>query len=124
MDDGEATSPTVMTNSVLITAAIEAAERQEVAGIDLSGAIVHVEMDDVVHMVLQGKLAELMVKVTPKIYWKHITHGKKGETLLYVTLQKALYRCLKSALLFYLKLTLELQSVGFTINPYDPCVAN
>jgi len=31
---------------------------------------------------------------------------------------------LKSALLFYKKLVKDLKSVGFKINPYDPCVAN
>jgi len=31
---------------------------------------------------------------------------------------------MKSALLFYRKLVSELQEMGFTINPYDPCVAN
>jgi hypothetical protein len=31
---------------------------------------------------------------------------------------------MKSALLFYRKLVADLRSIGFTINPYDPCVAN
>jgi hypothetical protein len=31
---------------------------------------------------------------------------------------------MKSALLFYRKLVADLISIGFTINPYDPCVAN
>jgi hypothetical protein len=31
---------------------------------------------------------------------------------------------MKSALLFYLKLVADLTSIGYTINPYDPCVAN
>ena len=31
---------------------------------------------------------------------------------------------MKSALLFYRKLVSELRKMGFTINPYDPCVAN
>ncbi len=31
---------------------------------------------------------------------------------------------MKSALLFYRKLVLELKKMGFEINPYDPCVAN
>jgi hypothetical protein len=31
---------------------------------------------------------------------------------------------LKGALLFYKKLTTDLLSIGFVLNPYDPCVAN
>ena len=44
--------------------------------------------------------------------------------MLYVKLLKALYGCLKSALLFYKKLAEDLKSQEFIINPYDPCVAN
>ncbi len=76
------------------------------------------------HMVLKGKLAELMELVAPHIYQKHITIDNRGEPMLYVKLHKALYGLLKSALLFYNKLSGDLKAHGFTINPYDPCVAN
>ena len=29
-----------------------------------------------------------------------------------------------SSLLFYQKLSKDLESIGFKVNPYDPCVAN
>ncbi len=44
--------------------------------------------------------------------------------MLYITLQKALYGCLQSALFFYLKLVADLEGQGFCLNPYNPCVAN
>jgi hypothetical protein len=44
--------------------------------------------------------------------------------VLYVKLHKALYGCLRSALLFYKKLLRDLEGRGFVVNPYDPCVAN
>ena len=47
-----------------------------------------------------------------------------GKTVLYVRLQKALYGCLKSALLFYKNLVGDLEAYGFKINPYNSCVAN
>jgi hypothetical protein len=50
--------------------------------------------------------------------------GPGNKAVLYVKLQKALYGCLRSALLFYLKLLGDLEANGFTLNPYDPCVAN
>ena len=31
---------------------------------------------------------------------------------------------LKSSLLFYKKLRADLESIGFKVNPYDPCIAN
>ena len=42
----EAASPTVMVDSVLITAAIEASENWDVAAIDLPEAYLHADMDD------------------------------------------------------------------------------
>ncbi len=44
--------------------------------------------------------------------------------MLYVKLNKALYGMLKSSLLFYKKLVVELESMGFKLNPYDPCIDN
>ena len=38
--------------------------------------------------------------------------------------KKALYRLLRSSLLFYRNMCGELESYGFKINPYDPCVGN
>ncbi len=119
-----ATSPTIMTELVLITAAMEVTKGRDIAVIDLPGAFLNADMDEVVHMVLRGKLAELMVMFALQIYQKYVTLGNKGEPMLYVTLQKALYGCLQYALLFYLKLVADLEGQGFCLNPYDPCVAN
>ena len=74
-------------------------------------------------MLLKGKLAELMVQIDPQMYRKQIIKSSKGEPMLYVRLSKALYGLLQSALLFYRKLCAELEDFGFTVNPYDPCVA-
>ena len=81
-------------------------------------------MDDEVIMVMEGRLAELMVHTAPELYRKYLGVGKNNKPILYVKLRKALYGCLKSALLFYNKLVGDLQDMGFTVNPYDPCVAN
>ena len=63
------------------------------------------------------------MKVAPEIYRNYVVL-ERGQSVLYVELQKALYGMLKSALLFYRKLRKDLESVGFVVNPYDPCVAN
>ena len=44
--------------------------------------------------------------------------------MLFTRVQKALYRMLKIALLFYKKLGQDLETYGYKINPYDPCGAN
>ena len=65
-----------------------------------------------------------MVQVAPEIYCKFIIINRKGQTVLYIRLLNVLYGILKGALLFYEKLTADLLSIGFELNPYDPCVAN
>jgi Reverse transcriptase (RNA-dependent DNA polymerase) len=49
---------------------------------------------------------------------------ENGEQVLYVRLIKAIYGCVKSALLWYELLSSTLQDMGFVLDPYDPCVAN
>ena len=44
--------------------------------------------------------------------------------MIYVGLNKAVYGCLRVALLFYQKLQKELVDHGFVINNYGPCIAN
>ena len=75
-------------------------------------------------MRLIGILAKLLVKVAPKLYCKYVTPNAKGKPVLSVQLEKAVYRMMKSALLFSQKLVADLTSIGFMINPYDLCVAN
>lgn len=120
----ETASPTVATDSLFACAAINAREGRVVATLDIPGAFLHAENDSFVVMKLVGTLAELMVKTAPSLYRKFVTADASGRPVLYVQLQKALYGMLKSALLFYRKLVSDLTSMGFTMNPYDPCVAN
>ena len=121
---GDASSPTVSIEAVLLTAAIEASEHRDVAVVDIPNAFIQTEMEgEKVVMKLRGALAELLVKTAPELYSKYTT-DENGRTVLYVELLKALYGCLMSALLFYRKLLKDLTKLGFVVNPYDPCVAN
>ena len=43
--------------------------------------------DDDVHMILEGKMAEILVKLDPKLYRKYITL-EKGKSVLYVKFKK------------------------------------
>ena len=94
------------------------------AKLDLPGTYVWDEQDQVLHMALKVKLAELMVLTAPELYSPFIQIRKDGKPILYVRLLKELYRCLRSALLFYRKLKTDLENMGLKVNPYDPCVAN
>jgi hypothetical protein len=81
-------------------------------------------MDEEVIMAIRGRLAKLMMKTAPHIYWKYITLDFNNHPVLYVKIHKALYRCLRSALLFYEKFIGDLETKGFELDPYHPCVAN
>jgi hypothetical protein len=64
----DAASPTVSNESVFITAAIAAHEKQFMRCFDVPGAFLHTETDEDMLMVLRGPLAEMMVRIAPEIY--------------------------------------------------------
>ena len=127
IDKTDATSPTADLEYVLLTATINAKEGRDVAIVDIPNAFVTTRIekkDDIATIRLRGKLAELMVATTPEIYKKYITVNRKGELFLYMEAINALYRIMKVALIFYIKFVANLKSVGFELNPYDPCLEN
>jgi hypothetical protein len=76
-------------------------------------------MDKLVHMKLQGEMAELLVKLDPKRYQKYSIQIEKGKQVLYVDLKKAMYgTALMTAILFWKKLSAKLLEGGFIVNPY------
>ena len=63
-------------------------ENREDEMVDIPGEFMHSDMEcETVHMKLEGKMAELLKKLYPKLYWKYATN-KKGGTVLYVELKK------------------------------------
>ncbi len=107
----------------MLSCTIDALERRDVATADIPGAFMQTDMEGTVHMMLEGKMAELLVKIDPKLYRKYLMN-RHGKPIMYVQLKKALYGTLQAALLFWKDLSKKLKAWGFTINPYDWCVAN
>ena len=121
----ETSSPTVSTEALFLTSLIDAEEEREVVTVDIPGAFMHADMDELVHMRLSGPMAELLVRVDPNKYRKYVAQDKKGNAVLYVELTKALYGTCQAALLFWKNLSSFLiDELGFTLNRYDKCVAN
>jgi hypothetical protein len=120
----ETSSPTVCTEAVFLTAVINAQERRKVMTINIPGAFMHVDIDELIHVRLEGPMAELLTRVDPDKYRTYMSE-ENGKQVLYVELQKALYGTLQAALLFWENLTEFLtEELGFTVNPYDSCVVN
>ena len=117
----DASSPTVATESVLLSCVIDPKERRDVATVDIPGAFMQGDQDETVHMRLEGTLAELLTKCDPKLYRQYVV-TENNKLVLYVELIKALYGTLHAALIFWRKLTSKLIEWGFRINRYDRCV--
>ena len=124
MDKDSVSTPTVATEDLLLIYVIDTMQQRDVATVDISGAFMQSDIEgDNVHVKLEEKMAELFVKLDPKLYRKYI-HDKNGRTVMYAKLKKAIYGTLQAAMLFWNKLSGCLEEWGFTINPYDLCVAN
>ena len=122
----ETSSPTASLAGIMLTCMIDAYERRDVATVDIPGAFLQTKLpeeDEDVHVVLDGRMAELLAKVSPETYQEYVYH-RRGQAYIYCKLNVALYGTLKAALLFWKKLTASLKTRGFEINPYDWCIAN
>jgi hypothetical protein len=128
MSKEESSSPTVLTESVIITSMIEAKEKRDVMTSDIPNAFCQTptppaKVGERIIMKITGELALILVKMDPATYQDYLVYEGKSP-VLYVQVLRAIYGMLISGLLFYKKLRKDLESVGFKINPYDPCVAN
>ena len=119
----DASSPTVAIEAVMLSCVIDAYERRDVGIVDIPGAFMQAAMDELVHMKVEGKMAELLVRINPTLYQKYIRYENE-KPVIYVVLKKALYGTLRAALLFWQRLSSQLMEWGFEPNPYDPCVVN
>ncbi len=75
-------SPTVATDSILISATIDAHKGRDVTTINIPGAFLNAYNDKETIMLLKGRLAKLMVQVNPQLYCKYIIHNSKNQPLL------------------------------------------
>ena len=122
----ETSSPTVSLAGIMLTCMIDAFEKRDVATVDIPGAFIQTKMpkdEKDVHVVLDGRMAELLAKISPSTYQEYV-HQRRGQAYIYCKLNVALYGTLKAALLFWKKLSKSLETQGFVVNPYDWCVAN
>ena len=120
----EAKSPMVSTDGLLSTAVIAAFERRYVITFDVPGACLHADIpeDKFRILKLEGKYVDIMCTVNPE-YADYVIE-ENGKKVLYLQIPKALYGMIESALLWYQLFLSVLTEQGFTLNPYDPCIAN
>jgi len=122
-----ASSPTVSTNSVLLTSIVDAKEDRDVAIIDIPNAFIQTMVEDDrdrVIMRIRGHMVDVLVKVAPTVYGPYVSTDKQGRKQLLVECLNAIYGTMVASLLYYRKFTRSLKNQGYTMNPYDPCVWN
>ena len=106
-------SPTASLAGLIITCVIDAHEKRDVSTVDIPGAFLQTKMlknEDDVHVVLDGKIAELLAKICPDTYQKYV-HHKRGQGYIYCNLNVALYGNLKAAIIFWKKLSKSLKEM-------------
>ena len=92
----ESTSPTISTEAVFLTAIVDAWENHKVAVLDVPGAFMQVDMDELVHVQFQGEMVYKLLEIDHDLYASYVT-VEKGEKVMYVELLKALYGTLRAA---------------------------
>ena len=124
----EAASPTVMTDSILLTAGIEAKEGRDVATWDIPNAFIQTAVEEIdkdgdrIVMKIRGAMVDMLLELDPK-YEEFVVY-EKGQKILYVHILRAIYGMLMSGLLYYKKFKKAIEGRGYVLNDYDPCVAN
>ena len=127
-DRDEAASPTAMTESIIITGVIDAKQRRDIMTADIPNAFVQTRIDEKevgerIIMKIRGPLVDMLLELSPETYQGYVVYEGKSK-VLYVMMVMALYGMLQSSLLYYKKFRKDIESIGFKVNPYDPCVAN
>ena len=117
---GEASSPTVFIEAMMLSCVIDAIEEHDVATCDISGAFIQADINDFVTVKFEREMVDLLVATDP-IYERYVHITIIGHKVLYVKLKKALYEILMAAKLFFLNLTDFLKTIGFVINQYELC---
>lgn len=120
----DATSLTVSTEAIFLTAVIDALEGCDVAIVDVPGAFMQADMDELVHVHFAGTMVDKLLEINHEMHGPYVVHEGE-EKVLHVKLCKALHGTLCTAQLFWEKLLSELiNDWGFTTNPCDSCIVN
>ena len=90
---------------------------------DNPSTFLHADMEDEVHMLLEGYCRVNCQIISKPIQKTHLAQSE-GQANAVRTAKKTLYGTLQAALLFWKLLSTTLQEWGFKINEYDQCMAN
>jgi Reverse transcriptase (RNA-dependent DNA polymerase) len=118
----ESSSPTVSIKALFLTCMIDAIEDRYVVTCDIPGAFMHADIDELIHIKLEGELVDLLIRLDAT--YKEFVTVENGKRVIYTKLNKALYGTMQASLLFWRKFKKFLTDLGYEENPYDSCVVN
>jgi len=107
-------SPTAAFSSVLIALKYAAVKKLKLMKIDIKGAFLNADLNELVYLLLDKKTTEMAIAVMPEL--KEFVHNGR----LYCLVKKALYGLVQSARLWYECMKGVLIQDGFTET--EPCV--
>ncbi len=116
IDKEELSSPTVATESVILTSIIDADKGRETAVIAIPKAFIQTVVEDKNKRVIiriTGMLDDLLCEIAPDVYKDYVMIGKNGIKQLLVECLNALYGTMVASLLYYKKFTKSLKTKGF-----------
>jgi hypothetical protein len=121
----ESSSPTVSIYALMTSCLMDAIEGRKVATCDIPGAFLQADWpaERDCYLKFEGAMVSMICDIDPK-YKKNIVYGKNGRKYIYAKLTKAVYGTLLGAILFYEKLTKQLEEWGYEPNCYDRCTFN
>jgi hypothetical protein len=102
-------SPTVAIELVSLSCIINADESHNVAAVNIFNAFLQADMNDIVHLRIDGDMATILINLAPNIYNSFLT-SVCGTLTLYVILRNFPYVTPQGALLFWQKLSYFLTS--------------
>jgi hypothetical protein len=115
-----ASSPTVATESVLLTSLVNVRENHDIAIVDIPNAFIQTvveDNEDKVIMRIREHMVDVLVKVAPSVYGPYVSTNKQGRKQLLVECLNTIYGMMVASLLYYLKFTRSLKNQGYMMNP-------
>ena len=100
----DASSPMVLTESIILISMIDAIEEREVAIMDIPNAFIQTEVTDKNKQVIVricGMLVDILVKIAPDVYKDYVKVNNKGEKQILVECLNTLYGTMMASLLYY-----------------------
>ena len=85
--------PNVTTKVVFLTLVVDAWEGHIVVVMDLLGAFMQTDMDELVHVWFHGEMVSKLFEINHELYSPYMVEEKEVQ-VMYVELLKALYRTL------------------------------